>query len=197
VVANKISQDKSNGYEGVAQRFMSARDQFIGVANVRAWSKTLVPNSSILDLGCGHGLPISQTLIDEGFTIYGVDASPSLIAAFHKRVPSVHLECAAVEDSEFFGRTFGGVVAWGLMFLLTPDVQADLIHKVARVLTPRGKFLFTAPVEPASWVDILTGRESSSLGGDRYRQILQTEGMVLLGEQVDEAENHYYLASKP
>jgi hypothetical protein len=35
------------------------------------------------------------------------------------------------------------------------------------------------------------------LGGDRYRQILQTEGMVLLGEQVDEAENHYYLASKP
>jgi 2-polyprenyl-3-methyl-5-hydroxy-6-metoxy-1,4-benzoquinol methylase len=70
--------DKSNGYEEVAKLFMSDRDSLTGVSTVRQWSRTLVRGSSILDLGCGHGVPISQALIEDGFTLYGVDASASL-----------------------------------------------------------------------------------------------------------------------
>jgi hypothetical protein len=48
-----------------------------------------------------------------------------------------------------------------------------------------------------TWLDALTGRESISLGAESYQQILSAEGLVLVGEQADEGNNHYYLVSKP
>lgn len=65
-------------------------------------------------------------------------------------------ECATIEEFGFFGRTFDGVIAWGLIFLLTPDVQSLLIRKVARVLTPGGRFLFYCPRQAREWADALT-----------------------------------------
>ena len=103
------------------------------------------PHSAILDLARGHGVPISQTLIEEGFTVFSVDASRTLIEAFRKRFHNAFVECAGVEDSEFFQRTFDGVVACGLMFLMPEDTQSLVIHKVARALNPNGRFLFTFP----------------------------------------------------
>jgi 2-polyprenyl-3-methyl-5-hydroxy-6-metoxy-1,4-benzoquinol methylase len=167
------------------------------VATVREWSQTPAPSSSILDLGCGHGIPISQVLIEEGFIVYGIEASTKLTSAFRKRFPNAQAECAAVEDSKFFHRTFDGVVAWGLMFLLPTDVQIVVIRKVAKALNCRGKFLFTSPAQAVKWHDSLTGRESISLGAERYQQTLRAEGLVLVGEQVDEGDNHYYFVSKP
>jgi 2-polyprenyl-3-methyl-5-hydroxy-6-metoxy-1,4-benzoquinol methylase len=55
---------------------------------VREWSKTLPPGSSILDLGCSHGVPIPQVLIEERFAVYGVDASARMIETFCSRFPS-------------------------------------------------------------------------------------------------------------
>jgi hypothetical protein len=36
-----------------------------------------------------------------------------------------------------------------------------------------------------------------SLGSHEYRQILESEGLVLVDEADDEGENHYYFARKP
>ena len=196
-MAAKVPQDKSNGYEEIADRFMLARNPQIGPATVREWSKTLPTGSSILDLGCGNGIPITQILIEEGFAVYGIDASAKMIAAFRANFPHAHAECAAVEGSAFFGRTFDGVVAWGLMFLLPPDIQTILIGKVASVLNSGGKFLFTSPRDAFTWKDIQTGRECLSLGLEKYHDMLRAAGLVLVGEASDEGENYYYFVSKP
>ena len=103
-------QSGSNGYEEVAANFISIRSPCIGAATVREWSRALPHGASILELGCGHGVPISQVLINDGFDLYGVDASRKMIAAFRDRFPEVHAECSTVEESEFFNRTFDGVV---------------------------------------------------------------------------------------
>ena len=192
-----IPRDMSNGYEEVAEDFMAARNVRIGPSTVRGWSRTLPPGSSILDLGCGHGVPISQVLVEGGFDVYGVDGSAKLIRAFRERFPRAHAECSAVEDSEFFGRTFDGVVAIGLMFLLAPAIQAEVVRKVGRALNLGGKFLFTSPKEPAEWRDSLTGRESVSLGAERYEEILREVGLTVVGKEVDEGGNHYYCVAKP
>jgi len=54
---------------------------------------------------------ISRAPIKEGFDVYGIDASAKLIAAFRERPPGAHSECAAGEDSVFFGRCFDAIVA--------------------------------------------------------------------------------------
>ncbi|HXM69077.1 MAG TPA: class I SAM-dependent methyltransferase [Candidatus Acidoferrum sp.] len=160
------------------------------------WSQTLPERAAVLDLGCGTGVPISQALIERGFNVYGVDASPSMVAAFRAGFPTVPIECAAVDDSDFFGRTFDGVVAWGLFFLLDIEVQRRLIAKVAAVLSGGGRLLFTAPSQSCSWADAMTGRTSISLGQEAYRNVLEAEGMSLVGTHRDEGENHCYFAKK-
>ena len=197
MIANIISRDKSNGYEQIAEHFIAARNSRIGPATVREWTRTLQPGLAILDLGCGHGVPTSQVLVDQGFQIYGVDASSKLIAEFRKRFPTAHAECSAVEDSEFFQRKFPAVLAWGLIFLLPVDLQHLLIRRVARVLEPGGSFLFTATKRGVTWHDSLTGLESISLGAEKYEKILNVDGLVLTGEATDEGGNHYYFVAKP
>lgn len=189
--------DLSNGYEAVAGEFMAIRQNSgVGAATVRTWAQTLPARASILDLGCGHGVPISQALIEGGFLVYGVDASETMTAAFRERFPQAHVACEAVEDSGFFGRRFDGVLAWGLTFLLPPNAQSALIRKVASALNPGGRFLFTSPEQACTWADNLTGRHSRSLGTDVYKATLLAAGMTDIGEYWDEGDNHYYDASK-
>src|SRR5580658_3505674 len=135
-MANPSLQDRSNGYEELAETFMRVRNRRIGAATVREWSKALPRGCSILDLGCGHGVPIAQALVGDGFAVYGLDASAKMIAAFRARFPNVPAECAAAEDSDFFGRTFDAIVAWGLVFLLPADVQKAVIGKIGKALNP-------------------------------------------------------------
>lgn len=190
--------DPSNGYEAVAADLVAARRRSrIGVATVRAWARSLPKAASVLDLGCGSGVPVSEALIDDGFVVYGVDASPTLTAAFRSRFPQAHIACERVEDSRFFGRTFDGVVAVGLLFLLPAETQeALLVRKLPPALKGGARLLFTSPNEPCRWTDVMTGRLSLSLGAEAYRTILATAGLTLVGEYVDEGGNHYYDACR-
>jgi len=70
--------DKSNGYEEIASIFISGRGRDsseTGASVVADWSQMLPGGATVLDLGCGTGVPISQALIERGFNVYGVDAS--------------------------------------------------------------------------------------------------------------------------
>lgn len=186
--------DRSNGWNAIAQRFMAERSS-AGAATVRAWCRVLPEGASVLDLGCGSGVPISEALLGEGCDVFGVDASPILVAAFRRRFPQVQVACEPAEESRFFDRAYDGVVAVGLLFLLAPDVQRSLIHRVSAALKPGGRFLFTAPLQSATWKDTLTGRESVSLGDEAYRRAFDESGMEVGGGYVDEGGNHYYDAA--
>jgi 2-polyprenyl-3-methyl-5-hydroxy-6-metoxy-1,4-benzoquinol methylase len=150
----------------------------------------------VLDLGCGSGIPISQILVGEGLTVYGLDASPTLVAAFREHFPDAPVACEAVEDSTFFHRLFDGIVAWGLLFLLPPETQVSLLQRMAAALTAGGRLLFTAPAQACTWRDALTGWLSRSLGAEAYKEILVAAGLSLIGEYDDEGQNHYYDAAR-
>jgi 2-polyprenyl-3-methyl-5-hydroxy-6-metoxy-1,4-benzoquinol methylase len=169
----------------------------VGLATVRAWAQALAPGAAILDLGCGHGVPISRTLLDDGFAVYGVDASARMTVVFRANLPQARVANEAVEDSRFFDRAFDGVVAWGLMFLLPAKVQSALIRKVAGALNPGGRFLFTSPEQACGWADLMTGRPSLSLGANGYKAALLAAGLTVVGEYRDDGDNHYYDASSP
>jgi SAM-dependent methyltransferase len=150
----------------------------------------------VIDLGCGPGLPITEVLVAEGLQVFGVDAAPSFVQVFQRNLPTTPVVCEAVQDSRFFDRTFDGVLAWGLMFLLSPDDQRRLIERMATILVPGGRLLFTSPAEPLVWNDAMTGLESRSLGAEEYRRQLASVGITLACEYDDESQNHYFDASK-
>jgi 2-polyprenyl-3-methyl-5-hydroxy-6-metoxy-1,4-benzoquinol methylase len=187
--------DRSNGYEERASTFMRSRNARIGPGVVRDWAHEFELGAEVLELGCGHGV-ISQVLVEAGLSLFAVDASPTLLRAFHERFPDVVIECSAAEESTFFGRKFDGVVAWGLLFLLEEDAQRSILINVAKVLKPTGRFLFTAPREAIEWTDATTQRPSRSLGEVAYLELLRGIGLEVLSSATDEGGNFYYFAMK-
>ena len=195
-------EDGSNGYEAIANIYIAGRGtrarvgDSVGAGVVKAWAATFPAGATVLDLGSGPGEPSTRILRDAGLTTYAVEASPTMVAAFRERFPSVPIERNTVEASEFFNRTYGGVLAWGLLFLLEPAAQALVIEKVARVLEPRGRFLFTAPREPLEWLDGMTDQRSYSLGEHVYERLLRAVGLAWVASAEDEGGNHYYFVEK-
>jgi SAM-dependent methyltransferase len=194
--------DWSSGYEAVSAEFLarrgrsSGRSTAIGVKEVRNWARTLSRGSSVIDLGCGPGFPITVVLIEEGLDVFGVDAAPSFVAAFQRNLPGTPILCEAVQESRFFDRTFDAVLAIGLIFLLKAEDQYRLIQRFAELLVPGGRLLFTASAKPAVWNDAMTGLESVSLGAELYRNLLGTSGLSVAEEYEDVGENHYFDAFK-
>ena len=187
--------DKSNGYENIATTFIKSRGQAIngiGTSSVRNWARTLPATATVLDLGCGTGIPISKVLIDEGVTVYGVDASPTLVRTFQQNFPNIPVACESVEDSLFFSRKFDGIIAWGLMFLISKEAQTRIIQKATNSLRIGGKLLFTAPHQESEWKDVMTKQRSTSLGAKKYRELLSLSGLLLIEELEDEGENYYF-----
>ena len=185
--------DPSNGYEATAAQFITRRSR-VGAEEVRAWARALPRHAHVLDVGCGGGVPITEMLLAEGCQVAAVDAAPSLVAAFRERFPDVPIACEAAESSALFDRTYDGIVAWGLMFLLRPAAQRQLIAHLSRALRPGGALLFTSPAEPCTWTDVLTRQRSESLGAAAYREALASHGVVVEKEFDDEGGNHYYVA---
>jgi SAM-dependent methyltransferase len=196
--------DRSNGYEGVAAEFLAGRGsartraKAIGVKTVREWARTLPHGATVIDLGCGPGFPVTEILVSEGLQVYAVDASPSFVEAFRRNLPGIPVACEAVKDSAFFGRTFDAAIAVGLIFLLNAEEQRRLIARVADILAPGGRLLFTscAGDQPLVWNDVMTGLESRSLGAEEYRRQLAAAGLSVIGEYEDEGQNHYFDARK-
>jgi cyclopropane fatty-acyl-phospholipid synthase-like methyltransferase len=177
-----VINNQDNGWESIASAFAAVRSD-TGRDVIRRWASALPSGGEVL---------VSSTLVEQGLTVFGIDASPTLVSMFARRFGDAHTACETVQDRTFFGRTFDGLLAIGLMFLLSEDDQRKLINKVAEALGPDGRFLFSAPHQKCEWEDVLTGQRSVSLGKAQYERLLDEAGMQLNSTCMDEGDNHYF-----
>jgi SAM-dependent methyltransferase len=167
-----MHRDSAIEYEARAREFLRGRDaSMIGSQVVEQWASTLAKGASVIELGCGGGYPITRALHAAGLRLWAIDSSPTLVAEFERRFPTVPVQCAKAQDSDFFNRTYDAAIAVGLIFLLPEHEQLALIGRVANILALGGRFLFTAPIEVGSWIDINTGISCQSLGRARYEAL--------------------------
>jgi cyclopropane fatty-acyl-phospholipid synthase-like methyltransferase len=185
--------DSAAAYEARAQAFLRGRDKsLIGSRVVEQWARGLPAGATVIELACGGGYPITQALHAAGLQLWAVDSSPTLVSAFRARFPEIPVQCARVQESDFFGRHYQGAVAIGRTFLLPEAEQSALISRVARMLAPGGRFLFTAPIEKGEWSDANTGIACRSLGQAKYEEILADAGFIVLATFSDAGANNYY-----
>lgn len=185
-------KDSTNGWEAIAKEFISIANRDIGADIVETWTNSFRAGQSILDVGCGFGGSYTQSLIDNGVMVFGIDASKTLIKEHKKRFPEALVKCEAAEDSSFFDKEFDGALSVGLIFLLSGEHQIKVLQKMANALKEEGRILFTSPCQKCEWDDLLTGKKSLSLGRKAYMKTLHNHGLRLVGEYADEGGNHYY-----
>ncbi|MEM8715258.1 MAG: class I SAM-dependent methyltransferase [Cyanobacteria bacterium P01_G01_bin.4] len=189
--------DSADAYERHARDFMRSRDRSqVGVQVVTQWARSLEPSSAVLEIACGGGLPVTQTLVDAGLRVWAIDSSPTLVAVFQQRFPHIPIQCARLQDSDCFQRKYDAAISVGLIFLLDEIDQFRMLDRISDRLRPGASFLFTAPFEVGTWIDISTGHTCVSLGRDVYECALARAGFRAIGRYEDQGGNNYYEAKK-
>lgn len=114
---------------------------------------------SVLDLGCGSGVPVARTLAAAGYRVTGIDISEVQIRRARERVPQaefIHADATAVSFSD---ASFDAIVSFFALIHIPLAEQPPLLRKIAGWLRPGG--CFVATTGHGEW----TGAEENWLGG--------------------------------
>ena len=132
-----LSQIHDTGFAGVAE---AAADMLISVLK-----DSRLTHSRVTDLGCGSGI-LARKLLDEGYTVEGVDQSVAMLALARSRAPEAVFTQQTLFDYEILPSI--AVCAIGECFNYLFDHNNDdvalnqLLNRVDQSLEDGGIFLF-------------------------------------------------------
>ncbi|MGQ3889976.1 class I SAM-dependent DNA methyltransferase [Legionella sp. CNM-1927-20] len=147
--------------------------------------KYLPPRSTILDIGCGTGEPIDKFLIDEGYTVIGIDASKKMIDLCKQRFPKERWLLADMRTLDL-NEKFHAVIAWHSLFHLPQEDQRSTLKLLASYVEQNGLLMFTSgPESGEAWSE--NGGQDlyhASLTIEEYEQILINNNFKILVHKV-------------
>jgi 2-polyprenyl-3-methyl-5-hydroxy-6-metoxy-1,4-benzoquinol methylase len=177
-------------YERTAAEFDRARTKSLFETPWLDRFAALLPDGgSVLDVGCGSGEPIARYLIESGFSVRGVDSSPSLISMCRERFPDQEWLVGDMRELDL-GRRFDGIIAWHSLFHLTPDDQRSTLIRLTEHLDGNGALMFTSGPEAGEIVGEWQREPlySASLDPNEYEQLLQANGLHLVERRFNDEE---------
>ena len=102
----------------------------------------LEDGASVLDIGCGAGIPVSRTLARR-FAVTGADISGEMIRQAQENVPTANFIHGDIMSLEFADSRFDAVVAFYSVFHLPREEHAILFKRVRDWLKPGGYLMCT------------------------------------------------------
>jgi len=168
----------SSGYDAIADEFVGWSTKVVDPVRDRLFRKfvgLLGAGATVLDIGCGPGIPWTRMLADR-FDVTGIDLSHRQIEAARREVPSATFIEGDVSLASFDEGSFDGAIAFYSIAHLPVDEHRPLFDRLARWLRPGGLLLASVPVEAsAGWTGEWLGTTMffGSLGADAYREILR------------------------
>src|SRR5688572_11761180 len=186
-------------YDLIADWYAADRNEHIGVPEVTTLAASLPPGATVLDVGCGNGMPLTRALLAAGCSVVGVDSSERMLEHFRRNFPNTRAVRSTIQASEFDAATFDGAIAWGVLFHLPHVEQAKAVAKIAHSLKTGGLFLFTSG-------DVDGDKEGLPMNGvpfhyfsfsaGNYRALLAKHALTLIDVHTDRWANTHYLARK-
>ena len=173
------------GYDRVAREFNMARvsESSEELAPLLA---ELTPGSTVLDLGCGAGVPIARAL-SRSHRVIGVDLSRTQLALASEQVPMADLIQADMSRCAFPPASFDAAVSFYAIFHLPLSEHGPLILRVAEWLKPGGLLLATfSPHRQDGYTEDFFGAEMywSNLSLPEYRALVEAAGLEIVSEGV-------------
>lgn len=186
-------------YDIIAEWYAAERRGPGGVPEVESLIAALPSGATVLDVGCGNGVPLTRKLLDAGCSVVGVDSSPLMLERFQANCPGTPFVCAPIQSVDLGVQMFDAALAWGVLFHLEHEEQRKAIAKVASVLKPRGLFLFTAgDTEGDKHGEPMNGVPFHywSFSVENYRELLNENGLTLLDVHPDAGQNIHYMCRR-
>jgi ubiquinone/menaquinone biosynthesis C-methylase UbiE len=102
----------------------------------------LLPSPSVLELGCGPGVPVLNMLVDHGAQVTANDISAKQIEMAKARCPHANFVAGNMATLTFEAESFHGALSFYTLFHLPRPQLKDLLAKIYRWIKPGGLFVF-------------------------------------------------------
>ena len=203
--SNSSHEQKSlvrQGYERCAAAYDAAR-QDEAFPQLALLSRRLADGASVLDIGCGAGVPVAHSLC-ERYMVTGVDISGAMIKLARQHVPEANFIESDIMALDLPAASFEAIVSFYAIFHIPREEHAELFRRIYRWLKPGGYLLVTLSFddEPVYTENDFFGAQMawSNYDLDSYLRLLQSTGFQLLettrlghgfsGEADHDAEAH-------
>jgi cyclopropane fatty-acyl-phospholipid synthase-like methyltransferase len=180
------------GYDRAAEIYTRQRDQFESLAYLNHLAARLRTGATVLDVGCGAGVPVDRYLVDKGFSVVGIDLSERQIALARANVPEADYAVRDMTDLRPNDYTVDAIVSFYAIFHTPRAGHAALLRTFAGFLRPGGLLLVTMGAEewegteddfhgvPMSW---------SHFDSITNRRLIEGAGFSILLDVIDQQQN--------
>jgi len=188
------------GYNEVAERYSLQRDQFKNNTHLDRCIKLLKPGASILDIGCGAGIPIDTYFIERGFRVQGIDISEKQIELAKRNLPEGKFEVKDMEELRAGDYRVDAVVSFYTIFHISREKHAQLFKKINSFLPTGGLLLVTMGSSHWEGSEAFHGTTMwwSHYDAKRNRKIVEEAGFNILTDEIDDSggEKHQVLMAE-
>jgi SAM-dependent methyltransferase len=154
-----------------------------------------VPCSHILDLGCGAAAPIARYLLDRGYRITGVDASPEMLRLARANCPEAEFVAGDMVSIELAGR-YHGIVTWDSIFHIPKAQHGKLFQATYRWLEPNAPLLLSVGGSEGEFIAPMFGIDFfySGHSPEVSLALLQEAGFEIVLSEIDDPSSRGHLA---
>jgi SAM-dependent methyltransferase len=184
----------AQGYDTIAERYAEwagrtrtdERERYTAVL-----LNALPHGATVLELGCGVGVPTTQSLA-RSFAVTGVDISAQHIALARRNVPAATFLQADMAALDFPPAGVDAVAAFYSVIYVPREEHAALLHDIATWLRPGGLLVATmgagsteATVEPV-WLGV--PMYFSHFDGATNRRLVEDAGLRIINAREETAD---------
>lgn len=180
------------GYDKVAQNYSSQRDQFRNDKYLERLVKLLKSGSTILDIGCGAGVPVDKYLVGRGFRVIGIDISEKQIELAKKNVPQAFYKTKDMSELQYGEYQVDGVISFYAIFHTPREQHKELFKKINSFLPKDGLILVTMGAgEWEGTEEDFHGTKMwwSHYGAEKNKEIIKKAGFKILLDEIDTSGN--------
>lgn len=191
------NQTVKAGYNKVAELYLkNFRDLFKNNKHLDLLISRLHPGATILDIGCGAGIPIDKYLIDKGFKVTGIDISEKQIELAKSNFPQGEFKVQDMSELKEGQFSVDAVVSFYAIFHTPRQQHIEIFKKINSFLPINGYLLVT--MGSSEW----EGKESDFCGtemewshydADTNRQLIKDAGFKLLFDEIDTSGGEKHL----
>lgn len=189
-----------DGYDKIADVYLANRDRLKSGRYVQQLLKYLPKNSTILDLGCGAGVPVDDILLKAGHEVRGIDISSEQIKLARKKCPRGQYSVGDIQDLESGQYQAQAVVSFYTIFHIPRAKQGNLLKVMASFLPKGGMLLITMGDREFEGEHILHGEKmwSSQYGTKQNREMVERAGFGIITDELDNSggERHQVILAQ-
>lgn len=186
----------SQGYDKMGEAYGRLATRYRTAQRARYESillERLDEGASVLDLGCGSGIPTTRRLARK-FQVTGVDISKKQVERARDNVPNSEFICSDMAALDFPPETFDGVSAFYSIIHLPRDEHGAMLKSIASWLRPGGLLvasLGTGDTEvdfDQSWMG--TPMFWSTYDAETNRRLVEESGLQTISALAETTTSH-------